>query len=192
MEFADFLKKRDIQHICTSVYHPAANGAIERFHHVLKSCIQSAIVSGKSWNPTVTQFFQAYRATPHSATGLSPFGLLCVRKMCTCLNIFPPPVTGKSVRKYHCHKRKWKHIWTLDEELVPLTSNREIGCVYRVQFMFQKDIQFFFFIIVFIFFFYLFVTHNYTEYNQQWNVSQVRSMESAIIWNTNTKNIHKY
>ncbi len=26
--------------------------------------------------------------------------------------------------------------------------------------------------------------HNYTEYNQQWNVSQVRSMDSAIIWNT--------
>lgn len=92
VEFADFLKKRDIQHICTSVYHPAANGAIERFHHVLKSCIQSAIVSGKSWNPTVTHFFQAYRATPHSATGLSPFGLLCVRKMRTCLNILPPEV----------------------------------------------------------------------------------------------------
>ncbi len=29
--------------------------------------------------------------------------------------------------------------------------------------------------------------HNYTEYNQQWNVSQVRSMDSAIIRNTNTR-----
>ncbi len=29
--------------------------------------------------------------------------------------------------------------------------------------------------------------HNYTEYNQQWNVSQVRSMDSAIICNTNTR-----
>ncbi len=29
--------------------------------------------------------------------------------------------------------------------------------------------------------------HNYTEYNQQWNVSQVRSTDSAIIWNTNTR-----
>ncbi len=28
--------------------------------------------------------------------------------------------------------------------------------------------------------------HNYTEYNQQWNVSKVRSMDSAIICNTNT------
>ncbi len=29
--------------------------------------------------------------------------------------------------------------------------------------------------------------HNYTEYDQQWNVSQVRSMDSAIIWNTNAR-----
>ncbi len=29
--------------------------------------------------------------------------------------------------------------------------------------------------------------HNYTEYIQQWNVSQVCSMDSAIIWNTNTR-----
>ncbi len=29
--------------------------------------------------------------------------------------------------------------------------------------------------------------HNYTEYNQQWNVSQIRSMDSAIIRNTNTR-----
>ncbi len=29
--------------------------------------------------------------------------------------------------------------------------------------------------------------HNYTEYNQQWNVSQIRSMDSAIICNTNTR-----
>ncbi len=29
--------------------------------------------------------------------------------------------------------------------------------------------------------------HNYTEYNQHWNVSQVRSMDTVIIWNTNTR-----
>ncbi len=34
---------------------------------------------------------------------------------------------------------------------------------------------------------FLFVKHNYTEYNQQWNVSQVHSMDSAIICNTNTR-----
>ncbi len=29
--------------------------------------------------------------------------------------------------------------------------------------------------------------HNYTEYNQQWSGSQVRSMDSAIMRNTNTR-----
>ncbi len=96
MEFAEILKKRNIQHICTSVYHPVANGAIERFHCVLKSCIQSAIVSGKPWNPIVTQFIQVYRATSHAATGQSPFELFCGRKMHTCLNILRL-FTGRSV-----------------------------------------------------------------------------------------------
>ncbi len=88
----------------------AANGAIERFHRVLKSCIQSAIVSGKPWNPIVTQFLQVYRATPHSVTGLSPFELFCGRKMRTCLNILPPPVTGKSVvsQKVSLSQKKMK------------------------------------------------------------------------------------
>ncbi len=34
--------------------------------------------------------------------------------------------------------------------------------------------------------------HKYTEYNQQWNVSPVHFMDSAIICNTTQENIHKY
>ncbi len=39
-----------------------------------------------------------------------------------------------------------------------------------------------------------FIRHilNYTEYNQQWNVIQVRLMDSAIICNTTQENVHKY
>ncbi len=33
-EFAAFLKVKDIKHMRTSEYHPASNGAIERFHSV--------------------------------------------------------------------------------------------------------------------------------------------------------------
>ncbi|KAI2660383.1 Transposon Ty3-G Gag-Pol polyprotein [Labeo rohita] len=92
-EFSTFLRERDIRHIRTSLYHPAANGAVERFHRVLKSCIQSAVLEAKPWKPTVTEFLQVYRATPHSATGLSPFELLNGRKMRTRLNVLPPPTT---------------------------------------------------------------------------------------------------
>ncbi|KAL0160057.1 hypothetical protein M9458_043782, partial [Cirrhinus mrigala] len=96
-EFSTFLRERDIRHIRTSLYHPAVNGAGERFHRVLKSCIQSAVLEAKPWKPTVTEFLQVYRATPHSATGLSPFELLHARKMRTRLNVLPPPTTHQDV-----------------------------------------------------------------------------------------------
>ena len=54
-EFAAFLKGRDIKHIRTAVYHPAANGAIKRFHRVLRASIQSAILQQKPWKATVSE-----------------------------------------------------------------------------------------------------------------------------------------
>ncbi|XP_042071499.1 uncharacterized protein K02A2.6-like [Haplochromis burtoni] len=66
--FADFLKERGIKHIRTSVYHPQANGCVERFNRVLKDCVQAAQVSQKLWKPAVTEMLQNYRATAHATT----------------------------------------------------------------------------------------------------------------------------
>lgn len=74
------------------MYHPAANGAVERFNRVLKDCIQAAIVQAAPWKKTVTAFLQTYRATPHATTGVSPFELLFGRKMRTKLAILPLPL----------------------------------------------------------------------------------------------------
>ncbi len=52
--FAEFLKQRDIKHIRTSVYYPASNGAVERFHRALKGCIQTTIQYAQAWNVSVT------------------------------------------------------------------------------------------------------------------------------------------
>lgn len=52
-DFSKFLKERDIRHIRTSLYHQAANGAVKRFHRILKSCIQSAVLEVKPWKPTI-------------------------------------------------------------------------------------------------------------------------------------------
>ena len=89
--FSSFLKDRGIAHVRSSVYHPAANGAIERFNRVFKGCIQAAIIQSKPWKAATTDFLQAYRATPHATTGASPFELLHGRKMRTKLNILSPP-----------------------------------------------------------------------------------------------------
>ena len=68
-EFAAFVKSRDIQHIRTSVYHPAANGAIERFHRVLKSCIQSAILERKPWKRLSMNSFRCIALLPTPLLG---------------------------------------------------------------------------------------------------------------------------
>ncbi len=39
-EFESYLSKRGIKHIRTSLYHPQANGLIERFNRVLKQTLQ--------------------------------------------------------------------------------------------------------------------------------------------------------
>ena len=77
--------------IKVSVYHPASNGAVERFNRVLKSCVQAAIVQAAPWKETMTAFLQTYRATPHAMTGVSPFELMFGRKMRTKLAILPLP-----------------------------------------------------------------------------------------------------
>ncbi len=94
--FAEFLKQRDIKHIRTSVYYPASNGAVERFHRALKGCIQTAIQHTQPWNRAVTEWLQVYRATTHATTGVSPYELLYGRKMRTKLNILPLHGEGKS------------------------------------------------------------------------------------------------
>ncbi|XP_048853517.1 uncharacterized protein K02A2.6-like isoform X1 [Brienomyrus brachyistius] len=89
--FASFLHTYGISHSRTSVYYPAANGAVERFHRALRSCIQTAIQQSQPWNETVMNWLQVYRATPHAATSTSPYELLYGRKMRTKLDILPLP-----------------------------------------------------------------------------------------------------
>lgn len=89
-EFADFVKTQGIKHIKTSVYHPQANGAIERFNRVLKECVQAAEVARKPWKSAVLTMLKSYRATPHATTGETPFLLLRGRPMRTKLNVLLP------------------------------------------------------------------------------------------------------
>lgn len=113
-DFALFLYDRSISYSRTSVYHPAANGAVERFHRALRSCIQTAIQQSQLWRDTVMNWLQVYRATPHAATSISPYKLLYGRKMRTKLDILPLPSATSSldVSARHAvqkHQSKMKH-----------------------------------------------------------------------------------
>lgn len=73
----------------TSVYYPAANYDIERFHRALRSYIQMSIQQSRPWKETVTNWLQVYCATPHATTATSHYKLLYGQEMRTKLNILP-------------------------------------------------------------------------------------------------------
>lgn len=112
--FASFLQNRGITHSKASVYYPAANGAVERFHRALKACIQTAIQQSRPWKESVMNWLQVYRATPHATTSTSPHELLYGRKMRTKLDILPmqsamPQHAASAFESVQLKQQKMKH-----------------------------------------------------------------------------------
>ena len=114
------MKDRDIKHIRTAVYHPAANGAIKRFLRVLRESIQSAILQQKPWKATVTEFLQVYRATTHPSSccmaekyAHASMSFLRHRQALTlmCFVRECPPV-----RKKYTDSRRGAHVTSFKEE----------------------------------------------------------------------------
>lgn len=84
-EFQEFLNEHGIKHVKSSPYYPQANGAIERFHRVLKGFVQDAYHSHQNWARYVSDCLSVYRATKHATTGKSPSLLLHGRELRTKL-----------------------------------------------------------------------------------------------------------
>lgn len=90
-EFEDFLKSRDIQHVRTPVYHPQANGLVERFNRTLGGFIQTAKQIAKGdLEMRVFEMIGTYNSTPHATTLKTPSELLHGRLMRTNLTIVVP------------------------------------------------------------------------------------------------------
>ena len=65
-----------IEQIRTSPYHPQSDGALERWHACLKGMLKRSEVDLKYWDKSLKYLLFAYRDTPHTVTGFSPFELL--------------------------------------------------------------------------------------------------------------------
>ena len=70
-----------IKHLKTSPYHPQTNGMIERFHATLKSMIRKLCTQPKEWDKWLPYVCFAFKDSPHTATGFSPFELLFGRNV---------------------------------------------------------------------------------------------------------------
>ena len=64
-----------------SPYHPQSDGALERWHACLKGMFKRSEEDLKKWDKLLKFVLFAYRETPHSVTGYSPFTLLFGREV---------------------------------------------------------------------------------------------------------------
>ena len=110
-EFEQFMARNGVQHIRISPYHPASNGAAERFVQTIKHSLRALHQSGIPLQQALATFLLRYPTTPHSTTGVTPCTLFCKRQLRTKLDLLMPDVESEvqKQRKYydrHCQYRE--------------------------------------------------------------------------------------
>lgn len=80
-DFASFAEKRGITHVRTALYHPQANGGVERFNQTLKNGLRAHLADNLPFPAALQNTLLHYRATPHATTGCSPALLMLGREL---------------------------------------------------------------------------------------------------------------
>ncbi|KAK3733402.1 hypothetical protein QZH41_002706 [Actinostola sp. cb2023] len=83
--FRQYLHDHGVKYRRVTPLWPQANGEIERQNRSLLKRMKIAQAERKDWKKEVRTYLTAYRATPHTTTGVSPAELLFGRKMRTKL-----------------------------------------------------------------------------------------------------------
>ncbi|KAG7298724.1 hypothetical protein JYU34_017133 [Plutella xylostella] len=81
VEFQQFLSHNGIEHIFSSPYHPASNGAAENAVKICKRAIKKALKQKLDVDVALNRFLLAYRNTEHETTGDSPASILQGRNL---------------------------------------------------------------------------------------------------------------
>ena len=79
--FRELLALFKVRKITTLAYRPQTNGIVERFNHTLVSMISHFVsTSQNDWDSWIPYVLFAFRSSPHSTLGLSPFYFLFARE----------------------------------------------------------------------------------------------------------------
>ena len=70
--FEDVLNKYGIEHVYSSPYKPASNGAVERINRTLAEFLKSLQNRSNEWDKFLSKAILVYNNTKHSEIGLSP------------------------------------------------------------------------------------------------------------------------
>lgn len=97
LEFESFCKNINVKHTFSPPYHPATNGAAERFVETFKSHVKKIKESGNTLTSAINLFLFDYRSMPHSITGVTPAKLMLGREFRSRFTMLrPPPIVEKS------------------------------------------------------------------------------------------------
>ena len=91
--FAGLCERLAIRHTYTLPYTPTANGALERFHRLLKTLVRACLRAGthEGWVSVARGVVAAYNTTVNPNTGLTPFFLVHGRECTLPLTHFVVP-----------------------------------------------------------------------------------------------------
>jgi len=85
-EFADFAEEQGFYHHRVTPEHARANGEVESFMKNLNKTEQIAHLRKDGYKQAIQQMLMGYRATPHIATGITPYEALMGREVRTKLD----------------------------------------------------------------------------------------------------------
>ncbi|XP_049867459.1 uncharacterized protein K02A2.6-like isoform X1 [Pectinophora gossypiella] len=96
-EFENYCNDINVKHTFSPPYHPATNGAAERFVETFKTHVTKIKESGHPLTCAVNLFLFDYRSMSHNITGISPAKLMLGRELRNRFSLLrPPAVTEKS------------------------------------------------------------------------------------------------
>lgn len=95
-QFQEFCKTMQIKHTLSPPYHPATNGAAERFVETFKSHVTKIMESGHNMVSAMNLFLSDYRCTPQRSSGVTPARLMLGREIRSRFSLLrPPPISDK-------------------------------------------------------------------------------------------------
>ncbi|KAL9966533.1 hypothetical protein ACROYT_G024621 [Oculina patagonica] len=102
-----FLQTQGVEHRKTRPLWPQANGEVERQNRSLLKNLQIANLEGKNWRTELVTWLAAYRSTPQTTTGATPFFLMFGREMRSKL----PELRGETVQvpREEVRDRDWSN-----------------------------------------------------------------------------------
>ncbi|XP_043190571.1 uncharacterized protein K02A2.6-like [Amphibalanus amphitrite] len=104
-ELRAFLTKCGVRQTFSSPYSPQTCGLVERLNRTIKGAIQSARLAREPRSPYLRRFLGEYRATPHPATGETPFRLMRGREARTTVDVLKRDAPTGNSRKRAVRRR---------------------------------------------------------------------------------------